>query len=444
MHYRQNNIEVKKGSLVMYVDMNSYFASCEQQEVPEYRGTPMGVVPFIGPNACVIAPSVEAKNLGIKTGMRMPEILAICPHFKPVNARPYIYRRYHVAIMKILGSYCDDVIPRSIDEAVMNMSSYRLVYKDLHALARQIKADILEQLGECIKCSIGIAPNAFLAKLGTEIAKRDGLIELTPDNIDDHLKKMKLQDLPGIASRNERRLLMIGIKDPYEMRHASPALLRKAFGGVVGNYWHTRLNFGEVDLYTSDFRIMSTMRSISRDQRESKQALEALLISLCMKMEMRMVKQGVRCKEASFYIRYLDGTGWDVHLRFVQPVQDGMEMRSYILDRMKEYMDARGITNMFTDRSQSMGVTIMSFVKDSVMQYSLFDNRLQQDVLRKIVYNIKDRFGYKALRRGSETIVPDVMRDAIGFGSVKDLYDGGAGDDADGSYFNNYMIEEQK
>ena len=440
MRYRQNNIEERKNPLVMYVDMNSFFASCEQQELPELRGKVMGVVPFIGPNACTIAPSVEAKRVGIKTGMRMPEIKQLYAAFIPVSARPFIYRRYHVKIMEILGRYCDDIIPRSIDEAVMNLASYSLVYKDLPALARQVKADITRELGEYIKCSIGIAPNAFLAKLATEIQKPDGLVQITTGNIDNYLKNMKLQDLPGIASRNERRLKLIGINDPYEMRHSSPALLRKAFGGVVGNYWHSRLNFGEVDLYTSDYRTMSSMRSVSRQQRESKDALETLLVSICMKLETRMVKQKVFCKEATFFIKYLDGTAWDVHLRFAQPLQDGMELRDYIIKEMKEYMHARELANMFTNKTQSLGVGIMNFVRDNVMQYSLFDNRLQKDIVRKAVYNIKDRFGSKYVRKGSEMVVPDVLRDAIGFGSVKDLYDGPmAGDD---SYFNQYLVEE--
>ncbi len=427
----------------MYVDMNSFFASCEQQEVIEYRQKPIGVVPFISPNACVIAPSVLAKKWGIKTGMRMPEILQLCPHFVPVNARPYIYRKYHVQIMSILGKYCDDIIPRSIDEAVLNMTSYKLVYKDLKEIGHRIQADIKELCGEFITCSVGIAPNAFLAKLCTEIAGKDELVEITPENIDGYLKTLTLKDLPGIASRNERRLKLSGIHDPYQMRHSSAEALRKVFGGVVGNYWHSRLNFGEVDLYTSDFRTMSSMRSISREQRESVEKLEALLVSLCMKMEMRMVKQKVFCKEATFYIKYFDEVGFETHLKFAQPVQDGMELRKYILERMDEYMRPRGIKNMFTNKSQSMGVSIMNFVKDNVMQYSLFDNNIQKDTMRRAVYDIKDRYGSKFARRASETIESDVMRDAIGFGSVKDMYDGG-NDGEGGGYYNAYMIEERK
>lgn len=423
--------------------MNSFFASCEQQEVKEYRGVPIGVVPFISPNACVIAPSVMAKKWGIKTGMRMPEILQKCPHFLPVNARPYIYRQYHVRIMAILSKYCDDIIPRSIDEAVLNMTSYRLVHKDFKKVGYDIMAEIKKECGEFITCSVGIAPNAFLAKLATEIAKQDELVEITPENIDEHLKALELKDLPGIASRNERRLKLSNIHDPYQMRHSSAEALRKVFGGVVGNYWHTRLNFGEIDLYTSDFRTMSSTRSISREQRESREKLEALLVSICMKMEMRMVKQRVFCREATFYIKYFDEVGFETHMKFANPIQDGMELRQYILERMEEYMKPRGLATLFTNKSQSMGVSIMSFVKDNVMQYSLFDNNIQRDTARRAVYDIKDRYGSKFARRASETIESDVMRDAIGFGSVKDMYDGSSSGEG-GGYYNHYMIEERK
>src|SRR5690606_2947848 len=100
---------------------------------------------------------------------------------------------------------------------------------------------IYRDCGEFVKCSIGIAPNAFLAKLATELQKPDGLVEITPENIDEHLSKLKLTDLPGIAKANERRLVTIGIRTPLQMRHSSEPLLRKVFGGIVGNYWYKRL-----------------------------------------------------------------------------------------------------------------------------------------------------------------------------------------------------------
>ena len=299
--YFANSTGVNNNTIVMYVDMNSYFASCEQQRHPQLRGKPVGVITHDSPNACVIAASIEAKKLGVKTGMRLPDCRMLCPDIIPITTHPGWYRKIHVDIMAILRTYSDDVIAKSIDEAVVNFTSYRLVYKDLKLIANKIKADIRAKY-DYLSCSIGIAPNSFLAKLGTEIQKPDGLIEITPENIDGYLAAMKLTDLPGIASANERRLQMIGIKTPLEMRYSSPTLLRKAFGGIVGDYWHRRLHFGEVDLYNTNItKTMSATRTLGPKQREERQAMESMLIALCTRLEQRMVKQGLFCREVSFF-----------------------------------------------------------------------------------------------------------------------------------------------
>lgn len=432
--YAKNNLSVNRSAVVMYIDMNSFFASCEQQDYPELRGRPIGVVTYDGPAACVIAPSAEAKKYGVKTGMRLTDCKELCPQIIPVLGRPPRYRDYHVRIMSILNRYCDDVLPRSIDEAVMNFTSYKLVYNDFKELARQIKKDILRDCGEYVKCSIGIAPNAFLSKLATELQKPDGLVEITPENIDGHLSKMKLTDLPGIARANEQRLMTIGIRSPLQMRHSSEALLRKAFGGVVGNYWYKRLNFMEVDMYKNGYRGMSAGRTVSRKQREDPQALESLFISLCTRLEQRMVKQEVFCRDVSFSIRYRDHTHWETRIKLAHPTQDAMEIRRYIRQKMEEYEQQRKNVLLFNNKMQHMGVAISNFVNDKLIQYTLFDNRMRHDWLRKAMYNIKDDFGKNSVRKASETIQHNVMRDAIGFGSVKDLYEG--------NHFNQYLLED--
>jgi DNA polymerase-4 len=436
MSYFANYTGINKDTLVMYVDMNSYFASCEQQRHPELRGKPVGVLTYDSPNASVIAASIEAKKCGIKTGMRLGECKMLCPQIIPVTTHPAWYRQIHVDVMAILRNYCDDVIAKSIDEAVANFTSYRKVYKDLSIVARQIKADITAKY-DYLKCSIGIAPNSFLAKLGTELQKPDGLITITPENIDGYLATLQLTDLPGIARANERRLLLTGIRTPLEMRHSSPALLRKVFGGIVGEYWYRRLNFGEVDLYShTENRTMSTMRTVSREQRENRQTLESLLISQCTRLEQRMVKSGIFCKEVSFFIRYHDHTGWETKVKLADPVQDGIELRNYILERIEEFQRSRGVETIFTNKTQSLGIAIQGFVSDKVLQYSLFDNRMKKDLVRKAMYNIKDKYGKNIVRKGSELFTPNVMKDAIGFGSVRDM------SNDMGEVRNKYMLEE--
>ncbi|MBS1615578.1 MAG: DNA polymerase IV [Bacteroidetes bacterium] len=432
MRYSANSIKPNPEAVVMYVDMNSFFASCEQQKNPMLRDRPIGVTAGDYAFACIIAPSIQAKRFGVKTGMRLHEARQLCPQLIGVQAQPVLYREVHIRLMEVLRNYCMEVIPKSIDEAAMNLTSYRLVYPDRKTLALRIKADFRRVLGPCITCSIGIAPNSFLAKLATDLQKPDGLVEITPENIDEHLAQLSLTDLPGIASRNARRLQLIGITTPLQLRHSSESLLRKAFGGVGGHYWHSRLHFGEVDLYTNDgYRSMSATRSIAPDNRRTEQ-LDALLVSLCTKLEQRLVTAHKFCRQAAFFIRYKNGTGWETAVRFNDAVQDGLEIRHYILQRMQAFEGGRqGI--LFHEGVRQMGVVLSDFVPEGMLQYSLFDTRMKQDLLRRVLYEIKGKWGKYSVRKATELVEQSKMKDAIGFGSVKDLNESGS--------LNHYLLE---
>jgi hypothetical protein len=147
-----------------------------------------------------------------------------------------------------------------------------------------------------------------------------------------------------------------------------------------------------------------------------------------------MVKQEVFCREVNFAIRYYDGTHWDIKVRLATPTQDAMDMRKHILQKIAEFENGRKGERIFSNKTQHMVVSIANFVTHKLMQYSLFDNSMRRDDLRKTMYEIKDNYGKNSVRRAAETLQHDVMRDAIGFGSVKDLYEG--------KHFNHYLLEE--
>ncbi|MES2622139.1 MAG: hypothetical protein V4615_14915 [Bacteroidota bacterium] len=195
----QNNItEANLKPTKLFVDMNSFFPSCEQQVNYWLRGRPVGICVYTGQHGSVIALSKEAKAKGIKAD-RLSEVIKYHPEFVPLETNPNRYREFHKRLIKVLRSFSDDVIPYSIDEAVVNFSSYQLVYKDMESLANDIKQKIKEDVGDYFTCSIGIAPNEFLAKLGTELKKPNGLVMITPETIDDVLSSLSLTDLPGIS-----------------------------------------------------------------------------------------------------------------------------------------------------------------------------------------------------------------------------------------------------
>ena len=419
-----NSLHIKPEARVLFIDMNSFFASCEQQTNYWLRGRPVAVCVYTGKYGCVIAPSIEAKKMGIRLGVRLNDAMKLCPDLVPLETNPDKYRTYHARIMKILKRYSDDVIPRSIDEAVVDLTSYKNIYPDVVAVAKQIKKDILEEVGDYLKCSIGIAPNAFLAKLASDIQKPDGLTVIDHDNIDSVLRKLELIDLPGIGKGMSARLNKAGIYTPYDVRHSTPEKLKAACKSIVGLHWYHRLHFQEVDMQTKEeYKNMSAMRMVSKEQRKEVQNLQDIMMMLCLTLEKRMMKKQLFCKHVQFFVRYEDKSSYGDSFHTEQPIQDGMELYHILLERQKVFEQKNNLQEaVINHNTTSIGVVIGDFIDEDILQLNIFDNsHIKTNKLRKTVYGIKDKYGPKTIKRASELSDDDVVDDVIGFGNVKDV-----------------------
>lgn len=412
--------KVNLASNVMFVDMNSFFATCEQQVNYHLRHRPVGVCVYTGRGGAVIALSKTAKKMGIKPD-RADVIMKQHPNFITLPTNPALYREFHTKIMKVLQSFSEDVIPKSIDEAVVNFAGYHLVYKDLIQVAKDIKKKINQDVGDYLTCSIGIAPNACLAKLATDLRKPDGLLEITPDNIDEILSTIALTDLPGIAKRMALRLTDHGIRSAVQLRHTPPDLLRKACHSVIGEYWHYRLNFREVDIQTDEYKSMQAMRQVSKAQRENIETIYDILRALCLQLEKRLMKHKIRAHFFSYRFVYDQQFHFEDKFRTNIAMQDGIQLYNTILDRIKlkeEEIDGIKIIN---NTITSMGVFTTEFQDAEIIQLALWGNDLHKDKLRKTVYSIKEQFGFEKILHAAELTKTPVLKDVIGFGSVKDL-----------------------
>lgn len=421
-----NRIGLHTKPTVLFIDMNSFFASCEQQDNYLLRGRPVAVCVYTsGPRSCVIAPSIEAKQQGVRTGMKLAEAAHLCPGLIPIETHPARYRGYHLKLIGVLKRFSDDVLPKSIDEAIVDLTQYQLVYKDMTDTARRIKQAIRQDVGDYLRCSIGIAPNAFLAKLASNLQKPDGLVTITPDNIDAILSTLTLTDLPGIGERMAARLVGGGILTPLDLRRASPDRLRTVCRSIVGWHWHLRLNFGgEVDLAATGLKSMQAIRSVSNEQRNSPELLTELLRSLCLTLERRLMGQDFFCRKLSCYIRYGNGRHYADEVIFGTPMQDGMDFFALIIQRMERYQQANNGEPLLNSEVRQVGVGVYDFIPAEMVQYSLFENNSRKDKLRRTVYDIKGRFGTDKLIRAAELQTGASFTDLIGFGSIKDLHTG--------------------
>ena len=421
MKVNQNNIiDPNLKATVMFVDMNSFFPSCEQQVNYWLRHRPVGVCVYTGKQGAVIALSKEAKKMGIKPA-RLDQIMMKHPEFVPLETNPKRYRDFHVKLIKLLQQYSDDVIPKSIDEAIINFTDYQVMHKDLSKIAKDIKLKMKKEMGDWFTCSIGIAPNAFLAKLGSDVQKPDGLTVIMPDTIDKVLDKLSLTDLPGINKRMSERLMMGGIHSPLQMRHSTPQQLHRACQSVIGEHWYYRLNFKEVDIVNDNYKSMQAMRQISMEQRQSLETLNDILRALCLQVEQRMVRHDLQACFFGLSCQYEQGHGWSDHIHTDMPVQDGIELMRILKGRITVFERENDCEPIINNDVVRMTVWVSDFVNEEFVQYSLFESNVRSSAVRRSIYSIKEKFGFEKVQRAAELTDTPVLKDVIGFGSVKDL-----------------------
>ena len=223
----------------LYLDLNSYFASVEQQLQPKLRNKPIAIVPTITDATCAIAASYEAKSYGIKTGTMIYEAKHLCPELICIQANHENYVTYHHKIIEEIDKYIPIEIIASIDEVACRLIGIQNQENEARKLAIIIKKGIQKNIGKYIRCSIGIAPNRFLAKTASNLEKPDGLQVLYNTDVPERIKHFKLSDLTGIGKAMENRLIKSGILSIKELYEISPKHMRKIWGNVQGEkFWY--------------------------------------------------------------------------------------------------------------------------------------------------------------------------------------------------------------
>ncbi len=224
----------------IFVDLNSFFASCEQENRPELRNRPVAVVPLEAETTCCIAASYEAKVFGVKTGTLVGEARRMCPGIVFVEARHDLYVEFHHRIVAAVENCLPVTAVLSIDEMACRLLGRERELMEALRLAERVKQAIREKAGGTLRCSMGLAPNRWLAKIASDMEKPDGLVALTPDLLGDALAGLELRDLPGIGARTEKRLHAQGVSTMAELLARSREQMNELWGSVWGDrlwYW---------------------------------------------------------------------------------------------------------------------------------------------------------------------------------------------------------------
>ena len=232
----------------LVVDLNCAFASIEQQHDPALRGRPLAIAAYATDAATIVSSSREARDLGIKTGMRVFEAKAIFPSILVREPDPPLYRSVSDKLIEIMQRHSPDVLRMSIDEASMNLAGTPGLKKiGPEGVGQSVKGAIRDEVGECLTASVGISTSIWMAKQASNLDKRDGLQRIDHTNLVSVFERLRLTDLSGIAEASARRLAGAGILTPVQFLRATPPRLRLVgMHAEVARGWSMRLRGFEV------------------------------------------------------------------------------------------------------------------------------------------------------------------------------------------------------
>ncbi|MBE7559944.1 DNA polymerase IV [bacterium] len=217
---------------ILHVDMDAFFASVEQLANPEISGRPVLVGGSAERRGVVAACSYEARRFGVRSAMPMRQALELCPGAIVVPARLPLYAEVSARIMDIFRGYTRLVQSISLDEAYLDISAAVHDFADAVLLAQNLKTRVREETG--LSCSVGLAPNRFLAKIASDIDKPDGFFPVRPEEVERFLLPLSVRRLPGVGPRTAARMAELGLRRVADLRACSRETLCEHFGEAAG------------------------------------------------------------------------------------------------------------------------------------------------------------------------------------------------------------------
>ncbi len=372
---------------IMHIDLNSAFATAEQQAHPSLRGKPMGVTNRISKHCCVIAASYEAKARGVTVGMRLDEVRQLAPDFVILETDPQKYHHVYQSLARIMKDYSPHVRMKSIDEGIIDFrgTDEHNSHRSLTDIGKEIKHRIRHEIGSWMRVNIGIGTNHFLAKQAANWHKPDGLDVLDHRNLHAYYEQIKLTDISGIAAHYEARLQAAGIFTPRAFLAASADCLRRqVFKSVVGEDWHQRLRGYEVDAQPT--KLGSIGRQFVLDVRTHDSAVIIPRFHyLCETTAQKLRFRGVDARGILVWVQLQNGESWytrKMHKASFYTNADVYQRALYLFNQRPQHAPVA-----------VMGVTCYQLSPSARNQVSLLDSLNKQAWLTEAVDEINERYG---------------------------------------------------
>jgi len=401
----------------LHIDLNSFFASVEQQLHPEYRNRPTGVVPTMADTTSLIAASYEAKALGIKTGTRVSEAKRICPDIILVNGDHATYAEYSHKIVAAVERVCPVAHTPSIDEMVCQLLGRERNPPAARQISLAIKQAIKDDVGDTLRCSIGMAPNRYLAKIASDMQKPDGLIGLLPSQLPNSIAHLVLRDLPGIGARTEVRLNAKGIRTMPDLLALDRPAMHALFDSVWGDrmyHWlrgndtgddgapvpsELQKSLGHSHVLAPEHRspegawavAHKLLHKAAMRLRMEKFFTGSLAVTIKYSLTQSQAAQSMHAEKVKKHLSGITQTGWGMEARF-RPCQDTLSLLEALQGCWKQ-----SPTGPEHQKPFFVGITLRNLIPESDVQTSLFEEPGNRNQLSATMDKLNLKYGHTTL-----------------------------------------------
>lgn len=384
--------------IILYIDVDAFFASVEQATNPKLRGKPVMVGGYPHERGVVACPSYEARAEGVYTAMTLSEAYRLVPHGVFLKGDYDNYKTFSDKFCQILQRFSPMVEMISQDEAVVDLTGCAKDYNQARKIVQKLKDQISGELS--LSTSAGVAQNRFLAKTASEYKKPDGLTVVPAGNEWDFLEKLSISNVPGIGRKSRHILNDMGIKTIGQLKQIPQSYLEKLFGQRGFKMAEFLLN--------RDPRLLEPVRPIKRISRETgffgnETDMEFISATLYYLLERACIKLraiGKKCNKVGIKLRYTGESPIIINrtIPFFHNTEENL--LPYAQKLMKRVHTRRLAINL-------IGVTL-SGLKDAATQEELFTGPLQKnDSLIKAIDKLRSSFGYHSLYFGKTLTLKD-------------------------------------
>jgi DNA polymerase IV len=418
----------------LFLDLNSYFASVEQEARPELRNRPVAVVPSLVNTTVCIAASYEAKARGVKTGTLVNEARELCPDIVLIEGRHELYTEYHHRIVKAVENCIPVTAVLSVDEMACKLLGRERPLLAAMDLARRVKEAIYTQVGSTLRCSVGLAPNRYLAKIASDMEKPNGLVALTKDVIRDALAGLELRDLPGVGARTEKRLQEKGVRSMADLLKLDREQTGELWGSVWGErLWHW-LRGDDFDLEENEHAKSMGHQHVLAPEFRNPESAWAVAHKLLHKAAMRMRGDGLWASRIGLSMAFVGkspvrGTtvfgpskkeSWSAEMRLLE-CQDN----ATLIGALKKLWDERPQGPEY-QQPFFLSVVLADLVPDALHTLTLFDAQDGSDERQRLAETmdaLNNKYGLSTLAPATMLAAFKAAPTRIAFHSVPELFD---------------------